>query len=80
MGDLLFEPIAERFEVCEPVGVGEECLGQFSGYAQADDGGGVFGAAAAVAFLRPAQVLGVQPDAGADEQRPGAFGTVELVG
>lgn len=55
-------------------------MGEFGGLAHADEGGDIFGAAAAIVFLGAAALPGLPASAAADVEGAGAFGAVEFVG
>jgi len=54
-------------------------FGQFAGFAETDDAGDVFGAAAPAAFLMSAGDERFEADAAADEENADAFGPVKFV-
>jgi hypothetical protein len=76
--DALFEAVAECGEFGGTVGV-EPRVREFSGFAQADDGGYVFGSGAALTLMGAAVEHGSEANVAADEEDSDAFGGVHLV-
>ena len=74
----LFEAVAESGELGRGVG-GQPGGGEFGGFAEACDGGYVFGSGAALALVRAAVQHGGEADVAANEENADAFGGVDLV-
>jgi hypothetical protein len=74
----LFEAVAEGGEFCRAFG-GEPGVGEFGGFAEADDAGYVFGSGTALALVRAAVEHGGEADVLANEEDADAFGGVDLV-
>jgi hypothetical protein len=80
--DALFEAVAEGGEGRWSVGgsvFGEPLLGYFSGFAEGDDAGYVFGSGAALALVGAAVEHGGEADVASHEEGSDAFGGVDLV-
>ena len=78
VADALPEPVAER-GLARAFGVHRR-EGEFGGAGEADDGGGVLGAGAALVFVRTAVLQALDVVARAEEEQARAFGAVEFVG
>jgi hypothetical protein len=59
--------------------VGEPCLSEFYGFAEADDAGYVFGAGSALALVRAAVQHGGEADVATNEESADALGGVDFV-